>query len=231
MKIADFGLAKANSQLEHSEPEIIKGKFSYLSPEAAAQGEPIAIGRTFLPMDRVVRRSAGRRLRRWEWDIETVRAGQAARVPSVSQLNPEVTPDLERIVQKSLARNPKERYQSARDLGATERPSVQIGHAVSSFDIAQLVREAVVARDTERRHKQKDDKVSMIGSLIDEAMVEFTSLDSPTRNKSAVGVPADSKAPGGASPLDLGSFEDVQDWGEDFGPRGAQGRQSAFAAP
>jgi serine/threonine protein kinase len=35
VKIVDFGLAKANSQLEHSEPGIIKGKFSYLSPEAA----------------------------------------------------------------------------------------------------------------------------------------------------------------------------------------------------
>jgi len=40
VKIVDFGLAKANSQLEHSEPGIIKGKFSYLSPEAA-QGLPV----------------------------------------------------------------------------------------------------------------------------------------------------------------------------------------------
>lgn len=38
VKIVDFGLAKANSQLEHSEPGIIKGKFSYLSPEAAKGG-------------------------------------------------------------------------------------------------------------------------------------------------------------------------------------------------
>jgi len=30
VKIVDFGLAKANSQLERSEPGIIKGKFSYL---------------------------------------------------------------------------------------------------------------------------------------------------------------------------------------------------------
>src|SRR6476661_1894287 len=38
VKIVDFGLAKANSQLERSEPGIIKGKFSYLSPEAAKGG-------------------------------------------------------------------------------------------------------------------------------------------------------------------------------------------------
>src|SRR5882757_9307146 len=35
IKIVDFGLAKASSQLEKSEPGIIKGKFSYLSPEGA----------------------------------------------------------------------------------------------------------------------------------------------------------------------------------------------------
>ena len=35
VKIVDFGLAKASSQLEKSEAGIIKGKFSYLSPEAA----------------------------------------------------------------------------------------------------------------------------------------------------------------------------------------------------
>ncbi|MFP6684350.1 MAG: serine/threonine-protein kinase, partial [Polyangiaceae bacterium] len=35
VKIADFGLAKASTQLEKSEVGIIKGKFSYLSPEAA----------------------------------------------------------------------------------------------------------------------------------------------------------------------------------------------------
>src|SRR5215510_11059062 len=40
VKIVDFGLARANTQLEKSEPGIIKGKFSYLSPEAA-QGMPV----------------------------------------------------------------------------------------------------------------------------------------------------------------------------------------------
>ncbi len=39
VKIVDFGLAKATNQLEKSEPGIIKGKFSYLSPEAATGAE------------------------------------------------------------------------------------------------------------------------------------------------------------------------------------------------
>jgi len=36
VKLMDFGLAKANVQIESSDPSILKGKFSYLSPEAAS---------------------------------------------------------------------------------------------------------------------------------------------------------------------------------------------------
>ena len=36
VKVVDFGLAKANSQVESTDPGVVKGKFSYLSPEAAS---------------------------------------------------------------------------------------------------------------------------------------------------------------------------------------------------
>jgi serine/threonine-protein kinase len=216
VKIADFGLAKANSQLERSEPGIIKGKFSYLSPEAA-MGEAVdhrtdifAIGIMLWEM------LAGRRLFLGETDLDTVRQVQAARIPSLSQLNSEVQPELERIVLKSLARDPNQRYLTARDLGRDLSAYLfKLGHPVSSFEIATLVREAMVARESERRQKHKDDKVSIIGSLIDEAMVEFTSLDANVKRDGSV-MASKEKAPGGAAPLNLGSFEDVQDWTKDL---------------
>src|SRR5262245_10387026 len=39
IKLVDFGLAKATSQLESTDPGVVKGKFSYLSPEAASGKE------------------------------------------------------------------------------------------------------------------------------------------------------------------------------------------------
>jgi serine/threonine-protein kinase len=157
---------------------------------------------------------AGRRLFLGESDLDTVRQVQAARIPSLSQLNPEVSPDLERIVLRTLARDPTQRYQAARDLGRDLNGFLfRLGRPVSSFEIATLVSEAMVARESERRQKQKDDKVSIIGSLIDEAMVEFTSLDAK-RDGSVVA--SNDKAGGGGAPLNLGSFEDVQDWTKDL---------------
>jgi serine/threonine protein kinase len=230
VKIADFGLAKANSQLERSEPGIIKGKFSYLSPEAA-MGEAVdhrtdifAIGIMLWEM------LAGRRLFLGETDLDTVRQVQAARIPSLSQLNSEVTPELERIVQRALAREVSQRYQSARDLGRDLNTHLyRVGKPVSSFDIAVLVREAMIARESERRQKLKDDKVSIIGSLIDQAMVEFTSIESGKQSDGSV-VAQKGSPTVGAAPLNLGSFEAVQDWGKENAAPTIAARRSSLPA-
>jgi serine/threonine protein kinase len=233
VKIADFGLAKANSQLEHSEPGIIKGKFSYLSPEAA-QGETVdhrtdifAIGIMLWEM------LAGRRLFLGDSDLDTVRQVQAARVPSLAQINGEVTPELERIVQKALARDSNQRYQSARELGRDLNSFLfRLGRPVSSFEIAALVKEASDARAAERRQKTKDDKLSIIGSLIDEAMVEFTSLQVPEKNSDGSVVASKDKAAAfGSAPLNLGSFEDVQDWANESEPKATEERVSRYSSP
>src|SRR5262249_9783192 len=39
VKLVDFGLAKATSPIETTDPGVVKGKFSYLSPEAASGQE------------------------------------------------------------------------------------------------------------------------------------------------------------------------------------------------
>jgi serine/threonine-protein kinase len=207
VKIVDFGLAKANSQLEKSEPGIIKGKFSYLSPEAA-QGLPVdartdvfAVGIILWEM------LAGRRLFLGDSDLETVRMVQRAEVPSLRQINPKVPLELERVLAKGLAADPAKRYQTAREFG---RDLNQIlfatGRAVSSFDIAQLV--LPIWRDRQRKKRDKVDKREMIGSLIDEALFEFSSIDrdSGGGNKSTVG----------SLPVSLGSFEDVHNWGDEM---------------
>ena len=227
VKIVDFGLAKANSQLEKSEPGIIKGKFSYLSPEAA-QGLPVDAKTDIFAVGIILwELLAGRRLFMGETDLETVRMVQQARVPSIRQFNPKVSVELERVMMRALAGDPAARYQTARDFGRDLNNMLfHMGRAVSSFDIAQLVEPIRLERE-EKKKVGKYDRRSIIGSLIDEALFEFTSLE---EEAAAAAAKASGllQVPGhGSAPLQLGSFAGVPSWGEDLGSLGLEAQRTA----
>jgi serine/threonine-protein kinase len=214
VKVVDFGLAKANSQLERSEPGIIKGKFSYLSPEAAHGEEVDARADVFAVGVMLWELLAGRRLFLGDTDLQTVRMVQAAQVPPIRQIDPNVPETLERVLAKALAADRTKRYQTAaafgRDLNAI---MFSLGRAVSSFDIARFVIDAVAQRAQKRA--QTTDKRSLIGNLIEDAMMEFSSLESDTSAAGNKVVGGGTRA--GSAPVKLGSFEDVQDWTKDIG--------------
>jgi serine/threonine-protein kinase len=210
VKIVDFGLAKANSQLERSEPGIIKGKFSYLSPEAAygksidARTDIFAVGIILWEL------LSARRLFLGETDLETVRQVQRAQVPKLSSINRDVSDELDRVLAKALAADPAQRYQTARDFGHDlNQVLFRCKHPVSSFDIAQLVAPVRSEREVE---KKKVARRSIIGSLIDEALFEFTSIEEQERaaGESVVGSPTDAPAVG-------------QDWASRLGDLGLAG--------
>ncbi len=182
VKVVDFGLAKANSQLEQSQPGVIKGKFSYLSPEAAL-GESVDMRADIFAAGILLwEMLAGRRLFLGETDLQTVRQVQSAQIPDIKKFNPHVTPEVENILLRALARDPRERYQSARELSIDLNNALfTIGQPVSAFDVSKIVRETVEERDR-RKARQRQ---SIIGTLIEDAMMEFTSLDPNDRkNKS-----------------------------------------------
>jgi len=208
VKVVDFGLAKANSQLESSEPGIIKGKFSYLSPEAAL-GEEVD-HRTDIFATGIIlwEMITGNRLFLGDTDLGTVRQVQAARVPPLSQYVKDVPAVLEQIIGHALARDPKARYQSARDFGRDlNRVLFQLGRPVSSFDIGSLVGDV---REEQRRQKgNRPKQQTLIGSLIQDAMMSFTSLtdDDPD---SGLNEPPEEQSGVGAIPLSFGTFEGSQ---------------------
>jgi hypothetical protein len=124
---------------------------------------------------------------------------------------------LERILAKALAADRTKRYQTAaafgRDLNAI---MFSLGRAVSSFDISRFVIDAMAQRAQKRA--QGTDKRSLIGNLIEDAMMEFNSLDAESSGSNAKVVGGGSRA--GSAPVKLGSFEDVQDWTKDIGSDG-----------
>src|SRR6185503_14061545 len=207
VKIVDFGLAKANSQLEKSEPGIIKGKFSYLSPEAA-MGQDVDPRTDIFAVGIILwELLAGQRLFLGETDFQTVKKVQQAVVPPISSINRAVTPDLERIIAKALARDPAQRYVTARDL-ARDLTNFLFKQAtpVSAFDVAQLVIGAM-----KDRAKKKPIQGSIIDKLIEEALLEFTSLGENGQNGAASGG-SNADASQATAPLNLGEFGDPQGW-------------------
>jgi serine/threonine-protein kinase len=211
IKIVDFGLAKANSQLERSEPGIIKGKFSYLSPEAALGQEVDARTDIFAVGIILWELLSGQRLFLGETDFQTVKKVQQAVVPPISQINKQVPPELEKIVARSLARDPSVRYQTARELAQDlNRFMFRFAQPVSTFDIATLVNGAM--RDRARMRPQQG---SIIDKLIEEALLEFTSLkpeeagNSPSENKRA-------EMALSSSPLNPDQFVDPTNWANEI---------------
>jgi eukaryotic-like serine/threonine-protein kinase len=207
VKVVDFGLAKANSQLEASEPGIIKGKFSYLSPEAAL-GESVD-HRTDIFATGIIlwEMITGTRLFLGDSDLATVRQVQGARVPPLSQYVKDVPPTLEHIMGQALARNPKSRYQTARDFGRDlNRVLFQMGRPVSSFDIGGLVGDV---REEQRRQKgARPKQQTLIGSLIQDAMMSFTSLQGGAEERdSSLNKAPEEQSGVGAIPLSFGTFE------------------------
>ena len=227
VKIVDFGLAKANSQLEKSEPGIIKGKFSYLSPEAAL-GLPVD-GKTDIFAVGIIlwELLAGRRLFMGDTDLETVRMVQQAKIPSIRQQNPKVSVELERVILRALAGDPAARYQTAREFGRDLNNMLfHMGRAVSSFDIAQLVEPIRLEREDKKR-LGKYDRRSIIGSLIDEALFEFTSLEEEAAAAAAKASGLLSAPGQGSAPLRLGSFQNEASWADDLGDLGLQTSRQA----
>ncbi|HVR64108.1 MAG TPA: serine/threonine-protein kinase [Polyangia bacterium] len=176
IKVVDFGLAKATSQLENTDPGVVKGKMSYLSPEAA-RGEEVdhradifAVGILLYEM------LTGKRLFYGETDYQTVELVRNAKIPPLKAQNPQVETELEDIVRKSLARRAEDRYQSALDLqDALAHYSYSRGLKVISRDIAELVRQCLDDLHVQSGEGKKSG--SIINTLLNEEIVKFTSVD------------------------------------------------------
>ncbi|HEY6878137.1 MAG TPA: serine/threonine-protein kinase [Polyangiales bacterium] len=219
VKVTDFGLAKATTQLEKTDPGVVKGKFSYLSPEAALGQEVDARTDVFAVGILMWEALAGRRLFLGDTDYETVKKVQRAEVPSLHELNPEVDAELEALFAKAMAKQRDERFQTAHDLGeAIADYLFRHRLRVTSFDIARLMQSVVVSKDDKRRKMDS----SIIDQLISDELLAFTSLDDMSDPLNSTAAKAQSpdrpsvpRPAAGARPLDAGSFgrgEDPTAW-------------------
>ena len=139
VKILDFGIAKASTQVRVTRTGEIKGKYAYMSPEQS-QAKQLD-GRADVWSLGVVLWEclAGRRLFRGQSDLEVIKKVIAGDVIDLKTVAPDVPEELHRITHKALAADRDERYDAAAMRKDLEAWMSSEGHRHSPSDFGQLV--------------------------------------------------------------------------------------------
>ncbi len=212
VKITDFGLAKAKSQAELTDPGVVKGKFGYLSPEAA-HGEDIdcrtdifAVGILLWEM------LTGQRLFLGESDYETLELVREADIPPVASRGRRVPDSLQDILDGALAKHPDNRYGTARRLGEHLAEFLYArGEPVTSFQLRPYVR-AVLG-------EQKPETAEQLGpadKAVQREINQFVSIDDlqDMDRKLARAEPIGDDSGSAPEPPESGDYEDPRAWSD-----------------
>ncbi len=143
VKILDFGLAKlagrsagepdgATMTSSHTAAGVVMGTASYMSPEQVrgesvdARTDMFAFGAVLFEM------LSGKRAFQRDTPPETMTAILRDDVPEVTNIQPPISPALDRIVRRCLEKSPDHRFQSAKDLAFALESLSQISSSTST---------------------------------------------------------------------------------------------------
>ncbi len=142
VKLCDFGIAKALSKATHTRDGLLKGKLRYMSPEQASgreidhRSDIFSLGLVLYEM------LTGQKAFDGATETEILEQVRDPQVAIPSSLNPQVPPDVDRIILRALQRDPGARYQSAADIGrALEAATRSHGWAPDAAALAAFARD------------------------------------------------------------------------------------------
>jgi serine/threonine protein kinase len=147
VKIIDFGIAKAASHNSTTHEGLIKGKLAYMSPEQAT-GKPIdhrsdifSTGIIFYEL------LAGRRMFEGE-TMEVYSLVREARYEPLVKLKPDLPAQLHEIVERALAKEPDQRYQTCGEMLADlEECIFEMSVRLNGRSFANFVKESAINVD------------------------------------------------------------------------------------
>jgi serine/threonine protein kinase len=151
-KVVDFGIAKAETGRVPTMAGIVKGKFSYMSPEQITGGTIDRRSDVYSLGIVLFECLASRRLYRGDTPEEIARLILEHRAPRLRDVVPDIPPALDNICAIALARHPSKRFQTAHAMGEALRDFLDsIRYAQSSGAIARLVEQRFEGQISERR--------------------------------------------------------------------------------
>ncbi len=142
VKVVDFGVAKAENRAQETRSGTVKGKIAYLSPEQCRgasldrRSDLFSLGIVFwemLTVERLYKRNS---------DFENMTAIVTEEPVPPSARRPGISPELDRIVMRLLAKDPDRRYQTGDELvEALEEAAPRAGVMISSSAVGRLLRD------------------------------------------------------------------------------------------
>lgn len=116
IKVIDFGIAKAANKVSKTQAGVLKGKFAYMSPEQVAGIELDSRSDIFACGVILYELVVGDRLFQSESDFSTLERVRKVDVPPPREINESVSPQIEAIIMKALAKDKNDRYRWASDM-------------------------------------------------------------------------------------------------------------------
>ncbi len=137
VKIVDFGIAKATSVADES-PHIVKGKFSYMSPEQASgrrvdsRSDLFSLGVVLFEL------ACDRPLFKHTTQEETLSLVKSAVVPDIASLNDEIPESLAELLYRLLSKDPDERHADGRELaGDLTKIFLELGEISDNLSLSR----------------------------------------------------------------------------------------------
>lgn len=143
VKLVDFGIAKATTKVHVTQHGALKGKLLYMSPEQAwgrsvdKRTDIFSVGVVLYEM------LTGRPLFFEDNDTEVtiLEKVREAKIFPIRELNPKVSAELQKILEKGLKKLPEERYQVASDMQKDlDNLFYSEGYNATSANLANYVR-------------------------------------------------------------------------------------------
>jgi serine/threonine protein kinase len=139
VKLLDFGIAQALMKFT-SEIGILKGKFSYMSPEQI-RGMPLDARTDVFSAGIILHEMlTTEKLFRGDTEFGLMERVRKAEVPPPSKFNRRVTPEIDAISLKALARDLPDRYQTAAELAA-DLDAIIDSYRFEPSELRQFVRQ------------------------------------------------------------------------------------------
>lgn len=190
-KLVDFGIAKAEARLSHTQAGILKGKYAYMSPEQVRgksldhRSDQFSLAIVFYEI------LTGTRLFQRETDYSTMEAVDECEIPPIKVLRKDVPRRVVKVLRKATRRNPNRRFKNCKEMERALHKLLK-GSAVEQTErMAEFMRtlfaSELKARDRAIREADGEQREIILSTgfeMIDERATQIAGIPpAPTANR------------------------------------------------